>query len=335
MKKFFAVIGNPPYQETTESDSTRMPPIYNYFMDESYKIAEKIELITPARFLFNAGYTPKEWNEKMLNDEHLKVQLYEADCTKIFPNTEIKGGIAITYRDAEKIIGPIGIFTKFKELNTILEKVKTCDSFLDTIIYSPLSYQLSDVMKKEHPELISRLRTSAFSTLSSIFFENVPKDKYEYVGMDGLESGKRKRKFIRKDYIKDSSGTLKKWKLLVSKANGSGVFGETLSKSIVSEPENGYTQTFIAIGAFNTKKEAEHVGQYIKTKFVRALLGVLKITQDNPGPKWKYVPLQDFTSKSDIDWTKSVHEIDLQLYKKYGLSKEEKDFIETHVKEMV
>ena len=65
------------------------------------------------------------------------------------------------------------------------------------------------------------------------------------------------------------------------------------------------------------------------------MLGLLKVTQNNAKPVWIYVPLQDFTSKSDIDWTKSVHEIDLQLYKKYGLSKEEKDFIETHVKEMV
>lgn len=64
------------------------------------------------------------------------------------------------------------------------------------------------------------------------------------------------------------------------------------------------------------------------------MLGVLKITQDNPPEKWKYVPLQDFTSTSDIDWTKSIHEIDLQLYDKYGLTEEERDFIETHVKAM-
>lgn len=64
------------------------------------------------------------------------------------------------------------------------------------------------------------------------------------------------------------------------------------------------------------------------------MLGILKITQDNPPEKWKYVPLQDFTSSSDIDWTKSVHEIDLQLYNKYGLTIEERNFIETHVKEM-
>lgn len=74
--------------------------------------------------------------------------------------------------------------------------------------------------------------------------------------------------------------------------------------------------------------------KYVLTKFARALLGILKVTQDNKRGVWKYVPLQDFTSSSDIDWSKSVHEIDEQLYDKYGLTKDERDFIETHVKEM-
>ena len=73
----------------------------------------------------------------------------------------------------------------------------------------------------------------------------------------------------------------------------------------------------------------------IKAKMVRALLGILKTTQDVTPDKWKYVPIQDFTEFSDIDWKKSVHEIDLQLYRKYKLSKEEIDFIENNVKEMV
>ncbi len=64
------------------------------------------------------------------------------------------------------------------------------------------------------------------------------------------------------------------------------------------------------------------------------MLGVLKVTQDNPAPKWKYVPLQDFTSMSDIDWSQSISDIDKQLYAKYGLDEEEINFIETHVKEM-
>ena len=74
--------------------------------------------------------------------------------------------------------------------------------------------------------------------------------------------------------------------------------------------------------------------KYIKSKFARTMLGVLKITQANKKPTWAYVPLQDFTDKSDIDWSKSIHEIDLQLYKKYDLTDDEIKFIETHVEEM-
>ena len=96
-KLFDYVIGNPPYQEVTESDSTRMPPVYDKFMDEANKVANVVELITPARFLFNAGQTPKAWNKKMLEDPHFKVLSYEEDASSVFPNTDIKGGVAITY----------------------------------------------------------------------------------------------------------------------------------------------------------------------------------------------------------------------------------------------
>ena len=74
--------------------------------------------------------------------------------------------------------------------------------------------------------------------------------------------------------------------------------------------------------------------KYVKTKFARVMLGILKITQDNNRDTWRMVPLQDFTSASDIDWTKSIPEIDQQLYKKYGLDAKEIEFIETHAKEM-
>lgn len=66
--KFNFVIGNPPYQEERQGDSNTATPIYHNFMNSAYCISDKVMLITPARFLFNAGYTPKEWNKKMLND---------------------------------------------------------------------------------------------------------------------------------------------------------------------------------------------------------------------------------------------------------------------------
>ena len=108
-----------------------------------------------------------------------------------------------------------------------------------------------------------------------------------------------------------------------------------MSEPVVEKPGVGSTETFLSIGKFDTVSEAYAVEKYIKTKFSRALLSVLKVTQNGNKPVWKMIPLQDFSDNSDIDWSKSVHEIDLQLYRKYGLSNEEIDFIETHVKEMI
>ena len=121
-KKFYAVIGNPPYQ-ADKDDNDRKPPIYDVFMDAAYQVGERVELVTPGRFLFDAGQTPKKWNEKMLNDEHLKVLSYESDASTVFPNTDIKGGVAITLRDSTFVCGAIETFTIYPELNEILKKV--------------------------------------------------------------------------------------------------------------------------------------------------------------------------------------------------------------------
>ncbi len=341
MKKFFAVIGNPPYQDESSGEQKNFaPPIYNSFMDEAYKVAEKVTLVTPARFLFNAGSTPKKWNEKMLADKHLKVLKYVADGSTIFPNTDIKGGVAVTYRDESKDYGAIGTFTAFEELQAILKKLQSSrdlEKFSD-IVFPESKFNL-EVLYKDFPmykQIIGsdgndkRFRSNAFEKLE-IFSD---KKKQKDVEIHGLIKNKRCVRFIDRKYLAPSI-TFEKYKVLVPQANGSGELGEVLSNPIIAMPFVGYTGSFIGIGAFDTKYEATACMKYIKTKFARALLGTLKITHHNEKATWSNVPLQDFTSKSDIDWTKSVHEIDLQLYKKYGLSKEEKDFIETHVKEMV
>ena len=121
--KFDFVIGNPPYQEESVGDQKNFaPPVYHRFMDGAYEVSRKVELIHPARFLFNAGSTPSAWNKKMLNDVHFKVLDYSVDSRTIFPNQDIKGGIAITYRDLDRNYGPIETFTPFEELNSILKK---------------------------------------------------------------------------------------------------------------------------------------------------------------------------------------------------------------------
>jgi type II restriction enzyme len=127
---------------------------------------------------------------------------------------------------------------------------------------------------------------------------------------------------------------LEKFKVFIPSVSGNGAFGEALSSPLIGLPKITTTQTFLTIGAFDTPCEAKAALKYICTKFARALLGVLKVTQHITSPKWKYVPLQDVTPASDIDWTKSVADIDQQLYEKYRLDEAEIEFIETHVKEM-
>ena len=155
--KFDFAIGNPPYQDNRLGDNEEFaPPVYNKFLDAAYEIADKVEMIHPARFLFDAGSTPKAWNDKMLNDKHFKILQYEADASKVFSNTDIKGGVAITYRDVNSSFGAIGIFTPFSKLNTILHKVLEQNSnkqFVSSIAVSGYSYHFTEKMHADFPEI--------------------------------------------------------------------------------------------------------------------------------------------------------------------------------------
>lgn len=131
--KFDYCIGNPPYQDNTIGDNeSYAPPVYDKFIDAAYTIADKVELIHPARFLFNAGSTPKAWNKKMLSNKHFKILHCEQSSKVVFPGTDIKGGVAISYYDTKKDFGEIGTFTVFNELNSIMKKVKSIENFSRT-----------------------------------------------------------------------------------------------------------------------------------------------------------------------------------------------------------
>ena len=178
-----------------------------------------------------------------------------------------------------------------------------------------------------------RIASNAFKNLPNLFTKQVPKDKNSYVQILGRSGNERVYRWFRRDYLQEPI-TFKKWKIVLPKANGSGAIGEVLSTPLIGEPLIGFTETFISIGYFDNNVEAKNALKYIKTKFARTMLGILKITQDNPKDKWAKVPLQDFKQNSDIDWTQSISEIDQQLYKKYGLNQKEINFIESKVKAM-
>ena len=337
--KFDAVVGNPPYQEESNGDSNAKKSIYNYFIDSSEELADRVTLIHPARFLFNAGDTPKAWNEKKLNDIHYQVVKYWSDSSDIFPTVDIKGGVAITYWDKYKEFKPTKLFTAFDELRSILEKIeKFNEDSLSNVITNRGIYKYSNLAYTEQPDEMlktadRRIAPSSFERMPKLFTEIKPNDKHEYVQILGNIKNERCYRWFRRDYTSPVDN-LEKYKVIVPKANGSGAIGEVLSTPLIGTPLIGYTETYISIGTTDSLSEAEAILKYVKTKFARTMLSILKVTQNNPKETWKYVPMQDFTENSDIDWSKSIHEIDLQLYQKYSLSKNEVEFIESKIKPM-
>lgn len=326
--KFDALVGNPPYQESTDTNFAK--PVYHYFIDSAKNMAPKyVCMVHPARFLFNAGATPKEWNDKMLNDPHLSIVMYEPDSQKIFSGVEIKGGVCVTlWQKNNKGKGLEGLFIVQPELRSIVEKVGK--GGFNTIVSPRGETKLTISLDPKYPKDL-RLAPNYFVRFPEIFRKS--QDSVHSIRVIGLEEGnKRTERFVEAKIINDLK--LNKWKVFMPKAIGSGSFGEALSELLIGEPKTCCTYTFLQVGAFTSKEEAENCMRYLKTKFTRALLGILKITQNNSSDVWKNVPLQNFTKKSDIDWSKSISEIDKQLYKKYKLSNEEIAFIEEKVQPM-
>ena len=363
MIQFNAVVGNPPYMETTDV-SNRQNPIYHYFYDIAEALSGLYTLISPARFLFNAGLTPAAWNQKMLSDKHLQVAYYTSDSTSCFPNTAINGGVAILMRNTQEEHNPITLFLPDENLRSIASKfdptgpnslksivfggrsdLKFNDAFLQDYPNSPKD-RLAFI-QKSRPAVLQlgpneeyELKTSTFDALPYAFKDEVD-DAQDYYHLLGIINNKRSWKYASRKYLNPryaDRNNIEKFKVFISEADGAAgqvgnpIPARIIGKSVIGRPGDSATSTFISIGAFETEIEAVNCAKYLRTKFMRCLLGIQKITQHNPPSVWAYVPMQDFSSDSDINWNLDIPEIDQQLYVKYGLSPEEVEHIESMIK---
>lgn len=303
-------------------------------------------MITPGRFLFKAGQTPKDWMDKILEDNHFKVIDYFQKSTDVFPTVDIKGGVVITYRDAKTEFEPIGFFSEYEELKSILQKVLSHQEFVknefSNLISSQGLYKFSEVAFNEHPEIYevqgtgtaAKITSNAFEHLPHIFHEEEPDNSDVFIRILGRSKNQRVYKWIEKRYTLQTDGYCESYNVLVPEANGTGAIGEVLSTPVIGVPVIGHTDTFLSIGKFTDAQQADRCLKYVKTKFARCMLGTLKATQHNPRESWANVPMQDFTSESDINWDVPISEIDSQLYAKYRLSDKEIQFIEQNIKPM-
>ena len=260
---FDTVIGNPPYNEdfTTGGNKRYARPAYHHFINLSITIGKHVLLVTPARFLFDGGSTPKEWNHHMLEDPHLNILDYYPLSMKVFPRIDIKSGISIISYDHEKenADGPIKMFIPEPLLKSAYQKVacKTGESF-SSIVSPRASYHLSELALLEHPEIKNIVAphteqvvgSNAFSKLENIiYFKTKPDDTHKYVRLLGLLNGKRTYRWIRLDYLRYPE-SFKQWKIFIGKAGNTGHFGRILAAPVIAAPFTGATDTFLTIGGY-------------------------------------------------------------------------------------
>ena len=339
--KINAIVGNPPYQVMNDGAGASASPVYNYFVDISKRLLpQHISLIMPARW-FAGGRGVDEFRKTMLSDKRLSLIHDFFDARACFSNVEIKGGImyfrwdkdycgnchivshaqdgTVSIANRPLIMPGLDSFIRHNEAVSIVEKVrlKTTITF-DSIVSSRDPFGL-DVRAAG-----TYIQVKPKFTL----FKNKATDvAYYYFGWrkDGVG-------YLDIEKVNEGHSFIESPKLFIPCAWGNGRIGEDRLKPFVPEHRSVCFETYLMVGPFDTWAEVENAEKYINTKFFHLLVAPLKISQHATQGVYRLVPLQDFTSSSDIDWTKSVSDIDQQLYVKYGLSEDEIIFIESMIK---
>ena len=276
--KFDFCIGNPPYHEENDKNG-RQPPVYHMFMDSAFVVADKVELITPARFLFDAGNTPSSWNKKMLDNSHLKVLQYEVNAQKVFPNTSIVGGVVVTYHDTLKSFDKIGVFTPYLELNSIMAKVSSLMlESLESVVSVRGNYRLTDLFFKNFDDVSFRLGSGTGNMFVSNIFEKIPEafsdkpiPRKRCLRVLGRLGSSRAYKYIERKYLVENE-YIDTYNVLLSKADGAaGTIGapipaRIIGKGVVANLGECATDTFISIGKFKSQIESVNLIKYLQTK---------------------------------------------------------------------
>ena len=342
--KFDAIVGNPPYQISDGGAQASATPVYNLFVNMGKNLnPQYISLIMPSRWM-TGGKGLDIFRMQMIKDKNI-VKLYDyinpKDC---FSNVDIKGGVCYFLRDKSKE-DMCEIHTISIDGETISKRYLSNDDDNIFIRESMLLQIKNDVQKLKEKTLDTIVSASKPYGLRAETMVNAKKYGLPEFSTTPIPNGfkilglgdgqKRIWKYLPQNYpIPKINEGLNKYKVFIAEAYGCGAIGEVASTPVLSTPGELCTETFLQIGPFDTNIQSVNCIKYIKTKFFRLLVGIQKQTQHTTQKAYRFVPLQDFTEKSDIDWSKSIPEIDEQLYKKYNLTKEEIDFIESKVKPM-
>lgn len=341
--KFDVIVGNPPYQQSDGGAQASAKPIYNLFVDVAKQLSpSNIAMIMPTRW-FAGGRGLNEFRDQMLNDTHISELHDFLKPELIFQNINLRGGICYFLWD------------KGYDNSTKLTKVFTYkDDLTPKMIERSLKTDDSDILIRHSIgiEMINKINShkdfesfeSHISSLRPFGFRGYfTKDEKFRESKNGLTNpvicyGKGKQVgYLERDEISKNTEWIDRFKVYTPRANNIGTeLNDDNLNSFVGNPNTICTESYLVIGVdFNLNEQsAKNLMKYLTTKFTRFQHSLGKASQDATSKTFRFVPVQNFNSESDIDWSKSSQEIDKQLYAKYKLTNEEIEFIESMIKPM-
>ena len=339
--KFGAVIGNPPYQMSDGGAQASAKPIYQHFVSIGKSLASDYTcFITPSRW-FAGGKGLDNFRNQMLNDNTMKELHDFLTPEDVFPNTNNRGGVCHFINDFSKTDSEVTVVTH--KDNHIISRIKRnllidgVDIFIrDSIAVCIIKKIFNECYYENFSSMVSTRKP--FGIESNIIKTDMFKQSCDNLNEPIICIGKNKCiGYIEKKHVKSHEDWIDKWKVYVPRANNLGTeLNDDNLNSFVGEPNSICTESYIVVGAgtINDKNSAINVSKYLTTKFVRFMHKQAKASQDASSKTYRFIPMEDFTSESDIDWSKSINEIDEQLFDKYGLSMEERKHIKSSIKDM-
>lgn len=339
--KFGTVIGNPPYQMSDGGAQASAKPIYQHFVSIGKSLASDYTcFITPSRW-FAGGKGLDNFRNQMLNDNTMKELHDFLTPEDVFPNTNNRGGVCHFINDFSKTDSEVTVVTH--KDNHIISRIKRnllidgVDIFIrDSIAVCIIKKIFNECYDENFSSMVSTRKP--FGIESNIIKTDMFKQSCDNLNEPIICIGKNKCiGYIEKKHVKSHEDWIDKWKVYVPRANNLGTeLNDDNLNSFVGEPNSICTESYIVVGAgtINDKNSAINVSKYLTTKFVRFMHKQAKASQDASSKTYRFIPMEDFTSESDIDWSKSINEINEQLFDKYGLSMEERKHIKSSIKDM-
>lgn len=339
--KFGAVVGNPPYQENisdNDANTSLSKQLFPHFIELSIKTSSKyVSLITPARW-FTGDAQDKSFlrlRQFIRDNNHISTLYYYEEASDVFENVEIKGGVCYCLYDKDHI-GNVD-FTINKDGITSTENRQLFVEGLDVVISNnkSISVLLKIINESFLPLTTITKGRNAFGIIGKPSVVNSVSSTTKFNGACELRCKANVIRYISPDKVTKNTELFRQYKVFISKSAGA----PNKDRNVIGVPYfaqrySACTDSLIPIGGFETASEAQNLQKYIKTKFLRFLVAIVKASQNVTQIVYRFVPLQDFTTSSDIDWSQNVDDIDEQLFTKYGLTDDEKQHIRISIKEM-